>query len=176
SLWRIHFSFKVPSFACDFLEITATKGKNTGETLSRFPIEENDYIIADRAYSTPNGISHIHKHKGYSLIRVNSTSLPLYNKDKSRFQLLKAIKKIKQVGPVDSWNVYVKDNNNDDLILGRICVIKKSKEATELAQRNIIKEATKKHINIKAETLEFAKYIIVFTTFPKDEFTCKEIL
>ncbi|MBF0361488.1 MAG: hypothetical protein HQK49_10770 [Oligoflexia bacterium] len=45
SLWRIHFSFKVPSFACDFLEITATKGKNTGETLSRFPIEENDLSI-----------------------------------------------------------------------------------------------------------------------------------
>ena len=32
SVWRIHYSIRVPSLACDFFKLTATKGKGTGES------------------------------------------------------------------------------------------------------------------------------------------------
>src|SRR6266545_2602123 len=36
SLWRIHYSVRIPSLVCDHFELTATKGRGTGETMGRF--------------------------------------------------------------------------------------------------------------------------------------------
>ena len=56
SLWRIHYSVSLPSLSCDFFKLTATKGGGTGESFSQFAIQKGDYILADRGYSTANGI------------------------------------------------------------------------------------------------------------------------
>ena len=52
SLWRIHYSVRVPSLECDYFRLTATKGEGTGESFFQYSIKRGDYIIADRGYST----------------------------------------------------------------------------------------------------------------------------
>ena len=56
-LWRIHYSVRLPSLACDFFKLTPTRGPGTGESFSHFPIAPGDFIVADRGYSTANGMN-----------------------------------------------------------------------------------------------------------------------
>ena len=61
-------------------------------------------------------------------------------------------------------------------MVGRICVIRKSNEAIKIAQDKLLREAKKKGRSTKPETLEYAKYVIVFTNFPEDSFSDYEVL
>ena len=61
SQWRIHYSVRLRTLACDYFQLTATKGRGTGEALRHFPIRAGDYLLADRGYSTAAGIGHVAK-------------------------------------------------------------------------------------------------------------------
>jgi hypothetical protein len=175
SLWRIHYSVSLPSLNCDFFKLTETEGVGTGESFSQFAIKEGDYIIADRGYSTANGIHYATVNKAFVTVRVNTAGLPLRDRERKDFDLLEAVKTVTKPGISRAWSV-VAYNKNQSSVDGRLCVIRKSEEAIKLAQEKIRKEASKKGRITKPETLEYAKYIILFTTFPEDEFSPAEIL
>ena len=59
---------------------------------------------------------------------------------------------------------------------GRVCAIRKTEEAIRIAQECIRKESRRKGRRVKPQTLEFARYVIVFTTFPAADFTGAEVL
>jgi len=48
----------------------------------------------------------------------------------------------------------------------RVCVLRKSEHAIQQAHRRLERKASKKQTKTKPETLEYAKYVIVFTTQP----------
>ena len=43
SLWRIHYSIRLPSLCCDFFKLTETQGKGSGESFKHFPIRHVEY-------------------------------------------------------------------------------------------------------------------------------------
>jgi len=175
SLWRIHYSVQLPSLTCDFFKLTATKGKGTGESFFQYSIKKDDYIIADRGYSTASGVHHaVISKKAHVMIRVNTLSLPLFDLNHQNFQLLKKVQSIKKAGVVKSWKVTIPHKSN--YVNGRICVVRKSNEAIDIALEKLRKKALKKSRKTKPETIEFAKYIIVFTTFPEKLFSDSDIL
>lgn len=174
SLWRVHYSVRLPSLTCDFFKITKTEGRGTGESFCQFPITADDYILADRGYSTATGIEHVVRKKAYVVVRLNTTSLPLQTKRGRPFPLLKHVQTIRRTGTVRSWEVQI--TGDKTTIDGRLCAIRKSNEAIRLAQLKAKREATKKGHKIKPETLEFAKYVLLFTTFPESEFTASDVL
>lgn len=175
SLWRIHYSVSLPSLNCDFFKLTETEGVGTGESFSQFDIQKGDYILADRGYSTANGIYHATANNAFVTVRVNTAALPLQDRRGNGFDLLKAVASIKKPGSSKAWKVAVA-HQDKSLIMGRLCVIRKSEEAIKLAQEKIRKEANKKSRKTKPETLEYAKYIILFTTFPESEFSPSAVL
>ena len=175
SLWRIHYSLQLPSLTCDFFKLTATKGKGTGESFFQYSIKKGDYIIADRGYSTASGIHHVVSKKAYVMVRVNTQSLPILNLRSQPFTLLKNVKAIKKAGTIRSWKVLIPSRSGAKA-QGRICVIRKSNEAIKLAHEKIKKEADKKGRSLKPETLEYGKYIIIFTTFPENSFSDIDVL
>ena len=85
SLWRIHYSVSLPSLSCDFFKLTETEGVGTGESFTQFAIDEGDYILADRGYSTANGIHHATARKSFVTVRVNTAALPLQDRSYERF-------------------------------------------------------------------------------------------
>lgn len=175
SLWRIHYSFTVPSLFCDFFKITETKGKGTGESFFQYSIKKNDYIIADRGYSTASGIHHIVAKKAFVTVRVNTASLLMNNLNKEKFPLLENVQTIVKTGEIKSWDVLIPGGKNK-YTKGRICAIRKTEEAIKIALVKIKREANKHSRKTKPETLEYAKYIIVFTNFPENEFSAAEIM
>jgi hypothetical protein len=175
SLWRIHYSVQVPSLTCDFFKLTATKGIGTGESFFQYSIKKGDHIIADRGYSTASGIHHVASKKAYVLVRVNTQSLPLLNLKGEPFPLLKNVNAVKTAGTVKTWRVLVPARDGGS-VQGRLCIIRKTNEAIKMAQEKLMKEAQKKGRSLKPETLEYAKYVIVFTTYSEDSFSDIDVL
>lgn len=175
SLWRIHYSVTLPTLNCDFFKLTETKGKGTGESFFQFSIKKGDYIIADRGYSTAPGVHHIVSKKAYVMVRVNTQSLVIQNLEGGEFPLLKNVMEIENAGTVRSWRVQI-PGRKCDIIKGRVCIIRKTEEAIQMAQAKLRREAQKKGHLLKPETLEYAKYVIVFTTFPEESFNDVDIL
>jgi hypothetical protein len=176
SLWRIHYSIEVPSLSCDFFKLTKTEGKGTGESFCQFPIKKDDYIIADRGYCTSTGIHYAAREGAYLSVRVNSQSLRICDAVKNSFPLLTKIKSIKKVLAIKSWNVFIPNKDNTKYVKGRLCAIHKTEEAITIAHKKLKRGASKHGTKLKPETLVYAKYVIVFTTFPEDQFTVFDVL
>jgi len=62
------------------------------------------------------------------------------------------------------------------MIKGRLCAIRKTKEAIELAKKKLRTKASKQGRQLRPETLEYAEYVIIFTTMNRHIFQGEEIL
>ena len=174
SLWRIHYSVQLPSLRCDFFKLTETEGPNTGESFKQFPIQSGDYVFGDRGYSHGCGIHYVASKKAFVTVRVNTASLPFEYRDGKKFDLLEKLKGLDKPGIVKHWQVAVRDG--DLTVAGRICVIRKTDQAIEMAHKKLRRKASKKGLETKDSTFEYAKFVILFTTFPEKSFSAARIL
>jgi len=158
--WRIHFSMVLPTLACDTFIIA---DKSVGESLCVYPVEPLDLLIADRVFCTRKGISHVVKSKGDVLLRYHSTILPLKTRSLRPFPILERLSHL-AAGEVGDWDVWVTDPDNNEPIKGRVCAIRKSEEAIAIALEKLRKTARREGRCLRPETLEHAKYVILFTT------------
>ncbi len=175
SLWRIHYSVRLPSLSCDFFRITQTRGPGSGESFTQFPVRPGDHLVADRGYSLAPGIVHVTAAGGHVLVRVNTQALVLETTEGNGFDLLERTRSLRRVGEIGSWPVRVAAANGAT-VPGRVCAIRKGREAIRRAQQKIRRKASRKGTAIKPHTLEFAKFVIVFTTFPEADFPAGAVL
>lgn len=82
---------------------------------------------------------------------------------------------IQQPWDAREWSVSVKERSGS-AISGRLCALRKSAQAIEQAQQKLIAPARKKQTQLKPETLEYAQYVIVFSTFPPAAFSTEALL
>jgi hypothetical protein len=66
--------------------------------------------------------------------------------------------------------------HESEVVKGRVCAIKKSRIAAQVARDKIKQAASKKQTAPLPETLEAAGYIFVFTTLDPQEMSAKNIL
>jgi hypothetical protein len=174
SLWRIHYSLQVPSLRCDFFKVTATQGEGTGEGLWQIPVQKGEYLIADRGYSNNGGMVPVARVGAYLTVRLNQGAVLLQDAKGHPIDLLPRLQTLKQPGQVGHWNVFLKDE--DGPVRGRICALRKTCFAIEQAHRKIKAKAREESRSVNPETLEYAKFVVVFTTFPEEEFSATEVL
>ena len=174
SQWRIHYSMRLPSLLCDHFALTATKGAGTAEIPHRFPAQAGDLVLADRAYSNPVGIGALHEQGAAVLTRWHSTSLPLFDAAGQSFDLLSRLRKLTEPGPAAEWAVTIQAPSGK--ISGRICAMRKSESSARAALNKIKKKARKAKSVTKAATLEYAAYVIVFTTLPTAQFSTAKVM
>lgn len=174
SLWRIHYSVRIPSLVCDHFELTPVRGAGTGERLGRFAAGPTDLVLADRGFCKPNGIEALSRQGAAVMVRLNTSSLPLYSGDGSQFGLGEQIQELSAPGREGEWPVWVRGEKGR--IAGRLCVIRKSEEAAARACRHIHRKAQQGGPQPKPETLQYACYVMVFTTVPASTFNTVEVL
>jgi hypothetical protein len=175
SLWRIHYGVRVPSLVCDFFKITETEGQGSGESFTQFPIEPGDYVLADRGYCTARGIHYVASRGAYLCVRVNSQSLPILSVGGEAFDLASHLRTLRTAGATAAWIVSIPGPQGESLT-GRLCAIRKEKEAIRLAHKRLRRNASRKGIKLRPQTLFVAEYVIVFTTFPETGFSTAEVL
>lgn len=172
SNWRILYSLQLPSLQCDYFDLTPDKGVGTGETLDRVPVQAGDLLLADAGYSRIPGIEHVVHHKADVIVRVNPVSLPFWNSQKRPISLLTRLRQLARAGQIGDWKVSLSAKRG--WIAGRVCALRKSVSAIEKAESRLKRKASKGQLELRPETLEYAKYVVVFTTW--DKATAADIL
>jgi hypothetical protein len=157
--WRLHYSLNLESLHCDAFEVT---DYHAGESFTRFSVWPQDLLVGDRAYCNRKGILHVVNQGADVLVRFHSTALPLFNYRSQRMEVLTNLRTLKGAA-VGDWNVYLFKDSGEK-VKGRLCAIRKSQEAIEKAKKAILQAASKKQRKVKPETLEYAEYVVLFTT------------
>ncbi len=174
SQWRVHYSLQIPSLVCDFFEVTPTEGEGMGESFTRFPVSPGEFVLGDAGYCKPPGVEYLSQRGAYVLMRVNTQSLPLKSASGRPWALLPHLRSLSEAGRIGKWSVTVPGLRHR--VKGRICALRKSEHSIRQAHRRLRRKGSKRGIQVRPQTFEFAKYVVVFTTFPEEEFTAAEIL
>ena len=178
SFFGLHPIFKVSGDGMGGVRMSKHGRKEPRKILflvSLSAIQSNDYILADRGYSTANGLAYIQEKGAYVTVRVNTAALPLQTLKGNSFELLKKVSSIKKPYSVGSWSALV-DGKDSKSIRGRICVIRKSEEAIIMAHKKLKRAESKNGSKLQSKTLQYAKYIILFTTFPEINYPPEAVL
>jgi hypothetical protein len=168
--WRVHYGIDLPTLQCKTLLVTDA---SIGETLKNFEVKPQRLFIADRGYSKRPGIAYVVSKGGDVLVRMNTGNLPLKTASGKNFDLLKRLRRLR-AQDIGEWAVsFVHENT---VVRGRVCAIKKSRVAAKAAQEKIIQVAIRKQQTTKPETLEYAKYVCIFTTLTSDKVSATNAL
>lgn len=163
STWRLHYALNLHTLSCDEVHVTEA---SEGESLTRYEIRAGDVVMADRGYANYRGLSHVVRHGGDVVLRTGLTKIPLHD-DQGRVLALLPLLRTMKIAEAASWQATVpaaKGRADQEGIAVRICAYKKTTAQTQAAVEAIQKEATRKRIKVRPETLEAAGYVIVLTT------------
>ncbi len=175
SCWRIHYAFNFPDLTCKHFSLTPISGKGVGESFKQFPVEKNDCLIGDRGYSRYPGIVYVAEKKAFCLVRYNPVQMRLKAPSNREFELDKHLKD----WPVEQQQMVLPcmvDNPNGSCVQGRLIIVRKSKAAIEADMKQVKRRASQKQYTIKRPVLEYAKYIMIFTTLPESDFDTQACL
>lgn len=174
SLWRLHYSLMLPSLECDYLELTPSEGVGSGERLDRFPAHAGELVLGDRAYIHPGAVGWAASRGVDLLIRYNSGALPLKDRRGRAFPLLARLRRWNRVGRCADWAVTV--DTPQGRIEGRLCVLRKSEQAAQRSQRKLRRRAQRNQMHVKDATLEYARYVMVWTSLSRQQATAEQVL
>lgn len=158
--WRLHYSIELPSLLCTEVHLTRV---DVGESFKRFEVNPGDVFMGDRGFAHAGGIAHAVRGGGHVIVRANLTNIRFRDKNGEPFPLLERLRTL-CAGEVGDWDVCAADKKT--LIPGRICAVKLSEAAQKKAVRKSQRKNGKKG-KVKPETLEAARYIIIFTTLDR---------
>jgi hypothetical protein len=130
--------------------------------LNRLSIAARELIIADAGYCSIPGIEYVHQRGADVLVRVNPQSFVGYSSHGRRLSVLPQLQTLSKVGQYGEWWVVL--HGQDSSFAGRLCAVRKSDDAIQQAHRRLHRKASKKQMSPRPGTLEFAKYVLVFTT------------
>jgi hypothetical protein len=175
STWRIHYSLRWPQLTCDHFELTSDQGRGSGESLTHFPVQTGDHLLADRGYSNYASIQHVSARGGLLTVRLNPKSVRLLDQNQKLFPLHRHLRRLQKTNAVGCWSVRVTGADGQTPVSGRLCILRKSQAATAKARAKAEHDASRKGRKLQAETLLYAGYVMVFTTAP-ELFSAREIL
>ena len=100
---------------------------------------------------------------GQVLVRYNRGSLPLYDAQGKRFDVLEHARALQRVGAVGEWPVWVHPKEGKP-IRGRLCAMRLPDDTVREARARLRREEGHQ---VTRESLETAAWAIVFTTVPR---------
>lgn len=175
SVWRIHYSLSWPSLRCDYFKLSPTQGEGNGESLSHLPVKAGDCLLADRGYSSAQGIHDIASQKAELILRLNPQGIRVLSQQGVLFPFVERLQSVTHPGQVKQWDALVPLAELAP-VKGRVCVVRKSEQAAQLALKKLRRKATKNNLALEPQTLLYAGYVLVFTTLPEAEFSALTIL
>ena len=174
SQWRLHYSLRLPSLECDEFMLTPAHGEGNGDRLGRFQFRPGELILADAGYSKPPGLAAVNEKGAHICVRLNPGTLPLWDSKGRRLPLLEHLRTLSTPGHAAQWAASVHHEKNR--ISGRVCAIRKSEDAIAHAQRKIELKVNRGKGTMSKQRLEYARYVMVFTTLPEDAANAEQVL
>jgi hypothetical protein len=167
---RVHYSIQLPELACDHYELT---DKHGGEKLGRFKFSKKEWVIADRGYSHRAGVAHLLKAGAQIIVRLTPKNFPLKDSQGNRFDILKWVR---QISKFKSAQCKVKFEYEGEHFEMRLCACRKSRLATERAQRKVREKARRSGFTPTKKSLELAGYVLILTSIDAQELDADDVL
>jgi Transposase DDE domain len=172
SSWVLHYCIELVSLACRQWVLTDWQGN--GESFWRFDPQAEELYIADRAYGTRAGIAVFRQAGAEVLVRFALDNLPLLQPSSpKRFNLLARLRRL-QATQMGDWPVELEYEGQR--FSGRVCAIKRSRQAAQEALRRFLLTTKRKGQQPKASTLEALRYVFVFTSLSPAELSPTQAL
>lgn len=172
SQWRVHWSVDLASLQCEYFEVTDIHG---GEKFARFPIVKDQLVLGDRGYSRARGVDYVRQRQAHVLVRVHTTSLPLYSqRDGKRMNVLARVRGLK-VGEVGAWPAWVKGPEGR-WHRGRLVAVKRSLAASRRALRLRLAKRKSRERKISAKTAALSQYVLLWTSVPREKMSKRQVL
>jgi hypothetical protein len=175
STWRIHYSLCWPQLTCAHFALTPTQGRGTGESLTHFPVQAGDHLVADRGYSHYASLQHVRAAGGIATVRLNPKAVRLLDAAGRPFALHTRLRELKKTNEIRCWAIALTGAAGERPVPGRLCVLRKSKAAIAQARAKVERSANRNGRKLQADTLLYAEYVLVFTTAP-DSLSARQIL
>lgn len=166
---RVHSAIRLLDLRIAEVQVTDETG---GETLRRFRPDAGQLWIGDRAYANPPGIQWVTEQDADVLVRFNRGSLPLYDRQGRRIDVLSKLAKLAGANRTQQWPAFVHPEGGKP-IEGRLCALRLPSDKAQQARRRLRKEQGTK---VTKNSLQMAEYVVVFTTVESDKLTCDEVL
>jgi hypothetical protein len=171
--WRLHYALELPQLRCVHAQFSP---QQQAECVELFPIKAGDVVMADRAYAKRRQLAWLIERGADAIMRMSPTLLPVEEEngpDEIAFDWLWQLRKIKGLKPRE-WTVRFRHEGKTHTL--RVCAVRKSQAAYNKCLKKIEAEARKKKREVRPETREYAKYVIVLTTLGARELGAREVL
>ena len=159
--WRLHYALELPHLRCVHAQFSA---QQLAETLEVFPVKAGDVVMADRNYARRRQLAWLIERGADAIMRMSPSLLPVGQEQNSQdiaFDWLKHLRTLKGLKPKE-WPVRFSHEGRSYAL--RVCAVRKSVTAYRKCVGKLEAEARKKKQDLRPETLEYAKYVIVLTT------------
>jgi hypothetical protein len=157
--YRLHFAIDIFSMGSLQYKITS---QDVGETLRNFNFEKNDLVMADRAYSTINGVKHCISSGGQFIMRLRKNCFKLYDAGGKAIDLLSTTRNLGD-GEIADVEAYTAADERERIPL-RVCIKRKPPEAVEQIHKKLKRKESKKQYAMAPDTVEFNEYFVVLTS------------
>jgi hypothetical protein len=167
--YRLHYMldvFKMSSLQCN---ITA---RTVGETLVNFTMRPKMIVLADRLYSTVNGITHCLDAGADFVLRMRKNSFKACDANGEPLDLLGELEKAGENSNADFTAFAV--SKAGVCVPVRICAKRKTPEQIERAMKQL--ELRKRKCGVTNEARIFNEYIVVVTSLGKETAAAEQIL
>jgi len=176
SQWRVHYSLRWPSLECDYFKLTPVEGPGQGESLYQFTFAPGDFVLADRGYCHAQAIGQATRQGAFLTVRLNPQGIRLQTPGGDPYPLVNQLQSLKGTGLTAEWEVRIPLPGKQPPLQVRLCAVRKSAAAIALAQKQLRRKARKEGWQLQSESLIYAQYVMVLSTFPKATYDTKRVL
>jgi hypothetical protein len=168
--WRLHYSLRLPQMVCDHLELTDSHG---GEKLARFAFQRGELAIADRGYSSRAGVAHVLGAGAHLLVRWHPRTFPL---EDARGQPWDGLRWLRRLPKRTAGEHRVFFTHAGQRFAVRLCAVRKSRLASERAQRKAERHARRQGHQLAPATMEYAQFVLVLCSAPAAELSTSQAM
>jgi len=175
SQWRVHYSLRWPSLECDYFKLTPVQGPGQGESLYQFTFAPGDFVLADRGYCHAQAIGQAIGQGAFLTVRLNPQGIRLQTPGGDPYPLVHQLQSLQGAGRTAEWDVRIPLPGQAPLRV-RLCAVRKSAAAIMLAQKKLRRKARKEGWQLQPESLIYAQYVMVLSTFPDATYSTQRVL
>jgi len=173
--WRLHVGYDLATAQVDQLELTDVHG---AENLQRLTYRPGDIVLGDRYYARPRDLRPVIDAGADFIVRTGWNSLRLLQPNGEPFDLFAAL--AAQAEQEDELLVRIHEGATgaapaEPLIL-RLVIRRKDPEQAATEQKRLLKDARKRGKQPDPRSFEAAKYILLLSSLPLNDFSPADIL
>jgi hypothetical protein len=168
--WRIHSIFDLASERFTIFELT---DESEAEVIDRAEVVAGEIRVCDRAYLQPDRIAKLLDAGADIVVRAGWNNARWLDSEGNRLDLIALLKKSRGKGFIDR-PIWIKGSAKEPIAL-RLVVIRKPKQARDLAIDKLRRHARDKGRNLRPETLIAAEWVIIVTSLNRDEYPLSAI-